>query len=177
MLRSCQPTPQAERTTEIKLDSVPDDFDREPIAAIIGFRCRDHHARILDVRRHFVNLTVPNVGLIGGGQTVNTIASSAWCEIDLRYVEPAQRDELVAAIQSIVETPSVEGTSAMLNILGEFLPLMQSPASLQLLDVYTRAAARFGVDVTADFSGGCADSVYSAAVATRQTNTSRCQPC
>lgn len=105
-----------------------------------------------------------NVGLIGGGQTVNTIAPSAWCEIDLRYVEPAQRDELVVAIQSIVETPSVDGTSAKLNILGEFLPLTQSQASLQLLDIYTRAASRFGVDVTADFSGGCADSGYTANV-------------
>ncbi|MCX7325282.1 MAG: M20 family metallopeptidase [Hyphomicrobiales bacterium] len=105
-----------------------------------------------------------NVGLIGGGQTVNTIAPSAWCEIDLRYVEPAQRDELVGAIRSIVEIPSVDGTSATLAILGEFLPLTQSPASVQLLDIYTRAASRFGVDVTADFSGGCADSGYTANV-------------
>jgi glutamate carboxypeptidase len=41
-----------------------------------------------------------NVGLIGGGQTVNTIAPSAWAEIDLRYVEPEQRDAMVSAIRA-----------------------------------------------------------------------------
>jgi hypothetical protein len=32
---------------------------REPVVAINGFRCRHHRAQIADVRRHFVNLTVP----------------------------------------------------------------------------------------------------------------------
>jgi glutamate carboxypeptidase len=105
-----------------------------------------------------------NVGLIGGGQTVNTIAPSAWCEIDLRYVEPAQRDEAVAAIRAIVEAPEVDGVTAALSILGEFLPLTESEGSGQLLDIYTRMAARFGVDVTAEMTGGCADSGYTAAV-------------
>jgi hypothetical protein len=34
------------------------DVRREPVAAINGFRTRDHRARRADVRRHFVNLTV-----------------------------------------------------------------------------------------------------------------------
>ncbi|MBV8184712.1 MAG: M20/M25/M40 family metallo-hydrolase, partial [Hyphomicrobiales bacterium] len=37
--------------------------------------------------------TTVNVGLIGGGQTVNTVAPSAWCEIDLRFVKMKDRDE------------------------------------------------------------------------------------
>lgn len=52
--------PQAERKTELETDSLLDDFRREPIAAINGFRCRHHRAQIADVRRHFVNLTVPS---------------------------------------------------------------------------------------------------------------------
>lgn len=67
-----------------------------------------------------------NVGLIGGGQTVNTIAPSAWCEIDLRYVTAAQRDEMVGKIKAIIEAPEVAGTSAVLSIKGEFLPLERS---------------------------------------------------
>ncbi len=105
-----------------------------------------------------------NVGLIGGGQTVNTVAPSAWCEIDLRYVEPSQRDATVAAIRAIVETPEVDETSARLDILGEFLPLTQTPESARLLDIYTRAARQFGVQVSAAFTGGCADSGFTAAV-------------
>ena len=52
--------------------------------------------------------------------TINTIAPSAWCEIDLRYVTAAQRDEMVGKIKAIVETPEVAGTSAVLTIKGEF---------------------------------------------------------
>lgn len=104
-----------------------------------------------------------NVGLIGGGQTVNTIAPGAWMEIDLRYIEPAQRDSLVAAIRKIVETPVVDGVSAALAIKGEFLPLTQTPEAIRLLEAYTRAAERFGITVTADFTGGCADSGLTAA--------------
>ncbi len=51
--------PQAERKTEIEPDSLLDDVGREPVAAINGFRCRHHCAQRADVRRHFVNLTVP----------------------------------------------------------------------------------------------------------------------
>lgn len=104
-----------------------------------------------------------NVGLIGGGQTVNTIGPGAWMEIDLRYIEPPQREEAVSAIRKIVETPAVEGVSAELIIKGEFLPLVQTPESIRLLEAYTRAAAGYGITVTADFTGGCADSGLTAA--------------
>lgn len=108
-------------------------------------------------------LTV-NVGLIGGGQTVNTIAPSAWAEIDLRYVAPAQRGPLLEAVRQIIESPTVDGTSGNMSIMGEFLPLTETEASRTLLDIYSTAAARFGVEVTAEFTGGCADSGLTAAV-------------
>jgi len=105
-----------------------------------------------------------NVGMIGGGQTVNTIAPSAWAEIDLRYVHPDQRGRLIEAIRRIVETPVVDGTTGALAVTGEFLPLTESDAGRQLLDIYRSAAASLGVEVTAEFTGGCADSGLTAAV-------------
>ena len=104
-----------------------------------------------------------NVGLIGGGQTVNTIAPEAWFEIDLRYVEPSQRDAMIAAIRAIVEKPAVDGVTSSLAILGEFLPLTETDESRRLFDAYRRQAASLGVDVTAEFTGGCADSGITAA--------------
>ena len=104
-----------------------------------------------------------NVGLIGGGQTVNTIAPHAWCEIDLRYVTAAQRDELVGAIRAIVETPVVPGTTGALTIKGEFVPLERSPESAALFEAYREAAAGYGIAVNAEFTGGCADSGFTAA--------------
>ncbi|POR53407.1 M20 family metallopeptidase [Bosea psychrotolerans] len=104
-----------------------------------------------------------NVGLIGGGQTVNTIAPHAWCEIDLRYVTAAQRDELVGAIRTIVETPVVPGATGALTVKGEFVPLERSPESAVLFETYRDAAAGFGISVAAEFTGGCADSGFTAA--------------
>ncbi|MFN3671980.1 MAG: M20 family metallopeptidase [Bosea sp. (in: a-proteobacteria)] len=104
-----------------------------------------------------------NVGLIGGGQTVNTVAPHAWCEIDLRYVTAAQRDELVGAIRAIVETPVLAGTTGALTIKGEFVPLERTPESTALFETYRDAAAAFGISVSAEFTGGCADSGFTAA--------------
>lgn len=105
-----------------------------------------------------------NVGLIGGGQTVNTIAPSAWAEIDLRYISSDQREPLIDAVRRIVETPGVDGTTGSLSIMGEFLPLTETAESRTLLDIYSTAANSFGVEVTAEFTGGCADSGLTAAV-------------
>lgn len=107
-----------------------------------------------------------NVGLIKGGQSVNTVAPWAEGEIDLRYVEPADRDDIMARIQRIIDTAHVPGTKAELRIKGEFLPLNQTPAARRLFDTYVRAAADSGLKVEGEFSGGCADSGFTAALGT-----------
>ena len=105
-----------------------------------------------------------NVGLVAGGQSVNTVAPWAQGKIDLRYVEPADRDEIMGKIHAIVARSFVPGTRAKLAIRGEFLPLTQSPASARLFETYRGAAAESGLSVTGEFTGGCADSGFTAAV-------------
>lgn len=105
-----------------------------------------------------------NVGLVRGGQSVNTVAPHAEGEIDLRYVEPAQRDDIVAKIEQIVRTANVPGTRATLTIKGEFLPVNPTAASTALFETYVGAAADAGLKVAGEFSGGCADSGFTAAV-------------
>ena len=107
-----------------------------------------------------------NVGLIGGGQTVNTVAPHAWCEIDLRYVTAAQRGEMVDKIRTIVEETVVPGTSATLSIKGEFLPLEGTAESQKLFETYRDTAKGFGIATIAEFTGGCADSGFTAAQGT-----------
>lgn len=104
-----------------------------------------------------------NVGLVSGGQSVNTVAPSAVGQIDLRYVNPADRDEIVAKLHEIVATSYVPGTKAKLTIKGEFLPLTQDAAAAKLFDLYKSAAADAGLAVKGEFSGGCADSGFTAA--------------
>ncbi len=105
-----------------------------------------------------------NVGLVGGGQSVNTVAPWAEAQVDLRYVETPERDEMMGAIHAVVERAFVPGTSAVLEVRGEFLPLTQTPAAARLFEAYVAAAAEGGMAVTGEFTGGCADSGFTAAV-------------
>ncbi|MBX9752653.1 MAG: M20 family metallopeptidase [Roseococcus sp.] len=104
-----------------------------------------------------------NVGLVSGGQSVNTVAPSAVGQIDLRYVNPADRDEVVAKLHEIIATSYMPGTRAKLTIKGEFLPLTQDAAAAKLFELYKGAAADAGLAVKGEFSGGCADSGFTAA--------------
>lgn len=116
--------------------------------------------RLTDLER---GITV-NVGLISGGQTVNTIAPYARGEIDLRYVTPQDRAAAVEAIRAIVETANIPGTRGRLSISGEFLPLVETPESRALFALYAAAAADAGFAATAEFTGSCADSGFTAGV-------------
>jgi glutamate carboxypeptidase len=110
--------------------------------------------------------TTVNVGLVSGGQTVNTVAPWAKCEIDLRYVAPGDRADAMGKIARIVETANVPGTSATLAIAGEFNPLVQSPENKRLFEHYQACAGDLAITVDGEFSGGCADSGFTAAVGT-----------
>jgi glutamate carboxypeptidase len=105
-----------------------------------------------------------NVGLVSGGQSVNTVAPSAKLGIDLRYVEPPQRAAALVRIEEIVANQTVPGTSATLTIKGEFLPLVQDPASRALFEAYQGAMGEVGRPVEGEFAGGCADSGFTSAV-------------
>jgi glutamate carboxypeptidase len=53
---------------------------------------------------------------------------------------------------------------ASIRIIGEFRPLKQSPQSKTLFDQYVGNARDVGLSVGGEFSGGCADSGFAAAV-------------
>ena len=106
--------------------------------------------------------TTVNVGLVRGGQSVNTVAPWAEGEIDLRYVLPADRDDAMAQVEAIIARSHVPGTRAELHIKGEFAPLTQSPAAKRLFDLYVDSAASTGFTTAGEFTGGCADSGFTA---------------
>ncbi|MCZ7658917.1 MAG: M20 family metallopeptidase [Xanthobacteraceae bacterium] len=105
-----------------------------------------------------------NVGLVSGGQTVNTVAPWAKAEIDLRFVTKADRDETMGRIQRIVDTAHVPGTTATLEIAGEFLPLVENEDNARLFRHYAACAEAVGRTVAGEFTGGCADSGFAASV-------------
>jgi glutamate carboxypeptidase len=103
-----------------------------------------------------------NVGVVSGGQSVNTTAPFADALIDLRFREPGDRERVMAAIGAIASKSFVAGASAVLEITGEFAPLVATSESTALLRFYQGAAADLGFSVDAEFSGGCADSGFAA---------------
>lgn len=108
-----------------------------------------------------------NVGLVSGGQSVNTTAPHAEGEIDFRYIEPADRATIMSAIEKIIATSTVPGTTAKLHINGEFLPLVQDAAAKAMFEAYQAAAVDSGLaTLTGEFAGGCADSGFTASVGT-----------
>ena len=108
--------------------------------------------------------TTVNVGLIAGGQSVNTVAPQAECQIDLRYVAPPDRADAMARIAEIASRATVPGATARLEIKGEFKPLVQDEASKALFEIYRAAMKDVGREVDGEFTGGCADSGFTASV-------------
>ena len=132
-----------------------------------------------------------NVGLITGGQTVNTVAPHAAGEIDLRYVLAADRAYALDRIAAIMAASTVPDTTATWEIAGEFLPMEMSADSQRLLDLYVAVSAAQGVSVAGEFTGAvpiaasprprarprCAAWARSGARRTLPRNTWRCRPC
>jgi glutamate carboxypeptidase len=105
-----------------------------------------------------------NVGLVSGGQSVNTVSPWAEGQIDLRYVDPGDKDDIMARIGAIIDRSYVPGTRAELAVKGEFLPLTQTPQAKRLFELYVNAAAASGFQTAGEFTGGCADSGFTAAM-------------
>jgi glutamate carboxypeptidase len=108
-----------------------------------------------------------NVGVVSGGQTVNTVAPWARGEVDLRFITPAQRAETFAKVEAIMAKSFVPGTFAELEITGEFLPLVETPDGKALYEHYAGCLKELGAkETTALFTGGCADSGFASATGT-----------
>ncbi len=110
--------------------------------------------------------TTINVGLVRGGQSVNTVAAEASCDIDIRYQDTAERDDILTQVKTICEKVYVEDTSSSFSIRGEFQPLNPSAQSKELFALYQESAAQDNVIVEGEHSGGCADSGFIAAAGT-----------
>jgi glutamate carboxypeptidase len=104
-----------------------------------------------------------NVGVVSGGQTVNTVAPWAKGEVDLRFITPEQRAATMAQVEAIMAKSFIPGTSAKLEVTGEFLPLVETPDGKALYQHYAAGLQELGNEPKTIFTGGCADSGFAAA--------------
>jgi glutamate carboxypeptidase len=108
-----------------------------------------------------------NVGVVSGGQTVNTVAPWAKGEVDLRFITPAQRAATFAKVEAIMAKSYVPGTTARLEVTGEFVPLVETADGKALYEHYAAGLKALGVgETSALFTGGCADSGFASATGT-----------
>jgi glutamate carboxypeptidase len=105
-----------------------------------------------------------NVGLVRGGQSVNTTAPDAQGSIDIRYNTLRDRQDVLSKIENIIARSWVAGTSATLEMTGEFLPLLATAESTNMFERYRAAARDLGFDIGAERTGGCADSGFAASM-------------
>ena len=107
--------------------------------------------------------TTVNVGLIQGGSSVNTVAPHASASIDVRFKTAAAMEEVKAKLAAIMDETQVRGTCAHITRQRYFLPLVQSAASKDLFEAYVDSAASIGFGAAGEYSGGSADSGFTAA--------------
>ena len=105
-----------------------------------------------------------NVGIVEGGNAVNMIAPSATAEVDVRFKTMEARDAVWERITEILETAYVPGTTTEVVQSKGFLPLQQSPESKEVFDLYVKCGAEAGLKIEGEFSGGSADSGFTAQV-------------
>jgi glutamate carboxypeptidase len=108
--------------------------------------------------------TTANVGLIQGGQSVNTVAPLATAEVDVRFRTIAAMRAAEAAIAAILEHSYLVGTTTRITRKAAFLPLEQTAASRALFEHYVACAAELGLTPGGEYTGGSADSGFTAAV-------------
>ena len=106
-----------------------------------------------------------NVGLVSGGQTVNTVAPWAKCEIDLRYVTPPTREDAMAQIERIVETPTCarHQRDADDQRASSSRWCRDAGRRKRLFEHYRAPAKDARPQVEGEFTGGCADFGFTAA--------------
>jgi glutamate carboxypeptidase len=114
-----------------------------------------------DLTRVEDGITV-NVGLVSGGQSVNTTAPHASAGFEVRFVTNEQRDATSKAIEAIMATSRVPGTTTKLVCKSNFLALVPTAESEKLAAYYLQSARDLGTTLEGEFTGGCADSGFTA---------------
>jgi len=105
-----------------------------------------------------------NVGLIEGGNTVNTVAPSAVAHIDLRISDIEQAAWLEQQVVDICATPDVEGTSIELVGGIDRPPMVKNEQTIKLLEVIQQVGNELGIVIKDMATGGGSDASFTSAM-------------
>jgi glutamate carboxypeptidase len=105
-----------------------------------------------------------NVGLISGGEALNTVAPFAHFAFDCRFPTQLALVEIEPLIDEVLARTELEGTSQRVTSRRLFLPVEESARDRRLFEHYAAAAAEIGLPAEPVFSGGSADSGFTSAL-------------
>ncbi|MFD1926777.1 M20 family metallopeptidase [Sporosarcina siberiensis] len=105
-----------------------------------------------------------SVGLIEGGESVNTIAPSAVAHVDVRISRKEQADILMQKIREICETADVPGTSIVLEGGMNRPPMVKNVQTIELLNLIKDVGSSLGMEITDVSTGGGSDASFTSAI-------------
>ncbi|MGC8856366.1 MAG: M20/M25/M40 family metallo-hydrolase [Anaerolineae bacterium] len=98
--------------------------------------------------------TTLNVGVIGGGTSVNTLAAEAWCELDLRSESPRTLSLLIGQVQNLIRLASRPGVVIRAEEIGQ-RPAGEIPVEHPLVRLAERCLLHQGLEPV--FTSGSTD--------------------
>jgi glutamate carboxypeptidase len=105
-----------------------------------------------------------NVGLIAGGEAINTVAPCARFSFDCRFPTQVAFAEIEPEIARVVEREELVGTGVQVTGRHLFLPVEETARDRKLFEHYAAAARALAMPAEAVFSGGSADSGFTSAL-------------
>lgn len=105
-----------------------------------------------------------SVGLIEGGDSVNTIAPSAVAHVDVRISKIEQAEFIDEKIREICSKPDVKGTTIELTGGLNRPPMVKNEETIKFLEIIKEVGKSVGIDLTDIGTGGGSDASFTSAL-------------
>ncbi|WHT48016.1 M20 family metallopeptidase [Sporosarcina thermotolerans] len=105
-----------------------------------------------------------SVGLIEGGESVNTVAPTAAAHVDVRIRYAEQAELIDRKIREICSTSDVPGTKITLEGGINRPPMVKNEQTIELLEVIKEIGDGLGIKITDVSTGGGSDASFTSAI-------------
>ncbi len=105
-----------------------------------------------------------NVGIIEGGDAVNTVSAMAIGHIDVRVATVEQAEEMEHKIEEMCASSDVNGTEIELTGDMRRPPMLKNEKIAKLFDVVKKVGAELGIEIKDTKTGGGSDASFTSAM-------------
>ena len=105
-----------------------------------------------------------SVGIIEGGESVNTIAPSAVAHVDVRISKIEQSEFIDEKIREICSRSDIEGTTIELSGGLNRPPMVKNKETIDFLDIIKEVGNEVGINIVDIGTGGGSDASFTSAI-------------